>query len=104
MRSLCWRSRRYSAITSASTASDLAPETTSPSRQVLIAFGLTGTTWWPASSRASTSRPSGRSMPTDTSARSPSLPSLRIRGVNPSAVWAMGKVDLTFPASSRMHT
>ena len=38
------RSRRYSAITAASPASDLAPDSTSPSRQVLIAFGLTGTT------------------------------------------------------------
>ena len=43
-RSRCARSRRYSAITAASPASDLAPESTSPSRQVLIAFGLTGTT------------------------------------------------------------
>ena len=60
--SLCARSRRYSAITAASPASDLAPESTSPSRQVLIAFGLTGTTGCPASSSRSTRRPSGRSM------------------------------------------
>ena len=38
------RSRRYPAMTAASPASDLAPDSTSPSRQVLIAFGLTGTT------------------------------------------------------------
>jgi Sulfate permease family len=35
------------------------PDNTSPSRQVLIEFGLTGTTGCPASSSRSTSRPSG---------------------------------------------
>ena len=39
-------------------ASDWAPDSTSPSRQALIAFGLTGTTGWPPSSSRSTSRPS----------------------------------------------
>ena len=58
------RSRRYSAITAASPASDFAPDSTSPSRQVLIAFGLTGTTGCPASSSRSTSRPFGRSIAT----------------------------------------
>jgi hypothetical protein len=43
-RNRCARNRRYSAITAASPASDFAPDRTSPSRQVLIAFGLTGTT------------------------------------------------------------
>jgi hypothetical protein len=54
--SLCARSRRYSAITAASPASDLAPDSTSPSRQVLIAFGIAGTTGCPASSSRSTRR------------------------------------------------
>src|SRR5680860_883646 len=91
-------------MTRASPASDFAPETTSPSRHALIAFGLTGTTGWPASSSASTSRPSGRSIPTETSARSPSLPSLRISSANPAAVWLMVNVDLTRPVSSSTHT
>jgi hypothetical protein len=58
------RSRRYPAITAASPASDLAPDSTSPSRQALIAFGLTDTTGWPASSSRPASRPSGRSIAT----------------------------------------
>jgi hypothetical protein len=57
-------SRAYSAIACASPGSDFAPEITSPWRQVLIAFGLTGTTGCPAASSASTSRPSGRSIAT----------------------------------------
>ena len=44
VRSRCRRSRRYSAITLASPVSDLAPDTTSPSRQALMALERTGTT------------------------------------------------------------
>ena len=82
----CDRSRRYPPITAASPASDFAPDSTSPSRQDLIAFGLTGTTGYPASSSTSTSRPSGRSIATGTSSgSSDSLPSRRSRPANPSA-------------------
>jgi hypothetical protein len=44
VRSRCRRSRRYSAMTAASPVSDLAPDTTSPSRQALMALERTGTT------------------------------------------------------------
>ena len=68
-------SRRYSAITSASPGSSLAPETTSDSRHAFMALGATGTTGWPASSKASTNLPSGRSIATGTWAAEPSFDS-----------------------------
>ena len=98
------RSRRYSAITAASPASDLAPESTSPSRQALIAFGLTGTTGWPASSSRSTSRPFGRSMATCIPAGSPNLARRRISSAIPSAVWAMVNWAAILPSAFITHT
>ena len=103
-RSRCWRSRRYSAITSASPESDLAPDSTSLSRQALIAFGLTGTTGCPTSSSASTRTPDGRSIATGISAGSPSPASLRISLPRPSALCATVNRATTFPAAPITHT
>ena len=91
-------------MTSASPGSDLAPDTTSPSRQVLIAFGLTGTTGCPASSSASTRAPEGRSIATGMSAGSPSLASLAISLPRPSALCATVNRATAFPAPSSTHT
>jgi len=103
--SRCARSRTYSAITAASPASDLAPDNTSPSRHVLIAFGLTGTTGYPASNNTSTSRPSGRSIPTATSAGSPAnRASRRSRSANPAAVCPIVNWALIRPVASSTHT
>ena len=101
---MCWRSRRYSAITRASPGSLLAPETTSPSRQALIAVGLTGTTGCPACSSASTRRPSGRSIATGTPAGSPRAARRRIRPANPAAECSMMNWHFTCPALSTTQT
>ena len=85
-------------MTSASPGSDLAPETTSPSRQTLMAFGETGTTGWPASRRRSTSRPSGRSMATGTRLGSPRGPSRATNRSKPSLPCGMLNVARLRPA------
>ena len=104
VRSRCRRSRGYSAITSASPGSDLAPDSTSLSRRVLIAFGLTGTTGCPAPGSAPASAPDGRSIAAGTSAGSPSPASLRAGRPGPSALCATVKRDTTFPGRSITHT
>ena len=91
-------------MTAASPASDLAPDSTSPSRQVLIAFGLTGTTGCPASSSRSTSRPSGRSIAIGILAGFPYLARRRISRAIPSALCAMVNSAVIFPAASITHT
>src|SRR5918994_7613282 len=98
------RSRRYSAITVASPASDLAPETTSPSRQALMALDRTGTTGWPASSSRSTSRPSGRSIATGSPAGAPSRRRRATRSSNPAAEWGMRKARAVLPVWSSTQT
>ena len=102
--SLCWRSRRYSAITAASPALDLAPDSTSPSRQVLIAFGLTGTTGCPASSSRSTRRPFGRSMATGMTPASPYLARRPISSAIPSAECSIMNSAVIEPPASITHT
>ena len=98
------RSRRYPAMTAASPASDLAPDSTSPSRQVLIAFGLTGTTGCPASSSRSTSR-AVRPLDRDRQVRRVAVPGQAAdqRRDPPGGVgdvnWAV-----IFPAASSTHT
>jgi hypothetical protein len=104
VRSRCWRSRRYSAITSASPGPGLAPDSTSLSRQVLIAFGLTGTTGCPASSSTSARRPDGHSIATGISPGPPSPASLRTSRSRPAALCAMVKRATTFPDGSMTHT
>src|SRR6266508_3169493 len=104
VRSWWWRSRRYSAITLASPASDLAPETTSPSRQALMALERTGTTGWPASSSRSTSRPSGRSSATGSSAGAPSRRRRATRSSNPAAEWGIRKAPTVLPVWSSTQT
>src|SRR6266536_5907227 len=91
-------------MTSASPASDLAPESTSPSRQVLIALGLTGTTGCPASRRASTRRPSGRSIPTGMVSGSPRRASRRIRPARPAAECSTVNAATRRPAASWTQT
>ena len=92
-------------MTAASPASDLAPDSTSPSRQVLIAFGLTGTTGCPASSSRSTSRPDGRSIATGRSAASPYRARPRTSDAIPSAECVMVRIlAVIFPAASSTHT
>src|SRR5215217_8997469 len=104
VRSWWWRSRRYSAITLASPASDLAPETTSPSRQALMALARTGTTGWPASNSRSTSRPSGRSSATGSPAGGPSRRRRATRSSNPAAEWGMRKARTVVPVWSSTQT
>src|SRR5215217_4780567 len=104
VRSRCRRSRRYSAITLASPVSDLAPETTSPSRQALMALEWTGTTGWPASSSRSTSRPSGRSSATGSPAGAPSRRRRATRSSNPAAEWGMRKARTVLPVWSSTQT
>jgi hypothetical protein len=82
----------------------LAPDSTSLSRQALIAFGLTGTTGCPASSSASTKMPDGRSIATGISPGSPSPASLRTSRSRPSALCATVNRATTFPATSITHT
>ena len=82
-----------------------ASDSTSPSRHVLIAFGLTGTTEKPGSRSASTSRPSGRSIPTGTSAGSTvSRTSRRSRSAKPAAVCSIMNWVLIRPAAVNTQT
>ena len=98
------RRRRYSAISSASPGSDLAPDRTSPSRHALIAFGCTGATGWPASNSASTSRPSGRSIATGTLTAAPSSANRLVSRSMPSRLWATVNERTLMPPGSSTHT
>src|SRR5450755_298874 len=73
-------------------------------RQVLIAFGLTGTTGCPASSSTSASRPFGRSIATGMPAGSPSRARTAISRASPSAVCATGNAATCRPPGSSTHT
>src|SRR3984885_16335494 len=91
-------------MNAASAVSDLAPDGTSPSRQVLIAFGLTGTTGCPASSSRSTRRPFGRSMATGMSPGTPYLARRRISVAIPSAECSIVNSAAILPPASITHT
>jgi hypothetical protein len=97
-------SRRYSEITSASPGSSLAPETTSDSRHALMALPDTGTTGWPASNKASTSRPSGRSIATGTRSTGPSLARRLTRPAKPSRLCLTANELALRPLLPSTHT